>query len=367
MLRVVIGAPCSGKSTYVQEHRQAGDVVIDYDLIAKALGFEGDHLATGNIRLCALAAREAAIKKAIDLGADAWVIHTAPTDAQAEEYELAGAEWIVMETDMETCLARCEQDGRPDGTAEIIRDYYRKDATPMLTKHAFTPLAEDGGTVKGYAATFDRDPDSYGDVIAPGAFANSLKRWESLGMPIPLLYGHKTDDPEYNIGAVTHIEEDERGLYVEAAFDAENPKAQYVRKLVREGRLFQFSFMFDCKDAATVTLENGMKANELLELDIFEVSLVQVPANQHAEVVEVKAGRRNSKKDEDALRRAKQLIEELDEVIDGLIEEPVSEQTEEPAEANADEPKANADEQSKANVTALIDEANTILMKGETK
>lgn len=40
-----------------------------------------------------------------------------------------------------------------------------------------TESAADGGTVTGYAATFDREPDSYGDVIAPGAFAETLKRW----------------------------------------------------------------------------------------------------------------------------------------------------------------------------------------------
>ena len=55
----------------------------------------------------------------------------------------------------------------------------------------------DGGTVTGYASTFDRDPDSYGDVIAKGAFAKTLEEWEEKraeGVYIPLLYGHSTDD-----------------------------------------------------------------------------------------------------------------------------------------------------------------------------
>ena len=58
------------------------------------------------------------------------------------------------------------------------------------------------GTVEGYAATFDRIPDAYGDVIKQGAFADTLKAWEENGKPIPLLYGHSTDDPAYNIGKV---------------------------------------------------------------------------------------------------------------------------------------------------------------------
>ena len=36
---------------------------------------------------------------------------------------------------------------------------------------------DEGGQITGYASTFDRVPDAYGDVIAPGAFAASLTKW----------------------------------------------------------------------------------------------------------------------------------------------------------------------------------------------
>ena len=150
----------------------------------------------------------------------------------------------------------------------------------------------DGGTVKGYAATFVREPDSYGDVIAKGAFAKSLERWGALkaaGKRIPLLYGHNMDDPNYYIGTVEAAREDDYGLYIEAAFDPENETAQYARKLVQEGRLYQFSFAYSVLDSEPVELDDGRKANELRELDIYEVSLVQIPANQTAVVTEVKA------------------------------------------------------------------------------
>lgn len=250
-------------------------------------------------------------------------------------------------------------------------------------KDATSASTFEGGIVKGYASTFDRDPDAYGDVIAPGAFTESLKRWEETGKPIPLLYGHKTDDPEYNIGKVTEAREDDRGLYIEAEFDPDNPKAQYVRKLVQEGRLYQFSFAFDVLDAGTVTLEDGTKANELRKLDIFEVSLVQIPANQHAEVVEIKetpidavrqlvdmaekSGRRNSKADEDELRAALAKLGEIQDIINGLIETEESDEVEaeEPTDANVEEPTANTEEQKDANaeIKSLIDEVNAILTK----
>lgn len=245
-------------------------------------------------------------------------------------------------------------------------------------KNAQDAAQVDGGTVTGYASTFDREPDSYGDVIAKGAFARSVEAWrEKMGQGIylPLLYGHKVDDPAYNIGRVTDLREDERGLLVTAEFDAENEKAQYVRKLVKEGRLYQFSFAFDCTDFGEVTLEDGTKAQELRECTVYEVSLVQIPANQHAEVVEVKSaksGRRNSKADElrlaEVLDKLADIIGDATEaqsIVNGLMAEKQQE-TEPGEDANAEE-ETNADEpkRSEAEVKALLDEASKYIeMKG---
>ena len=204
------------------------------------------------------------------------------------------------------------------------------------------------GTVEGYAATFDREPDSYGDVIAKGAFVRTLSEWSQKEQPIPLLYGHNTEDPEMNIGKVTEAYEDEKGLHVRAEFDADNPKAQYVRKLAKEGRLYQFSFAYSVRDAADVDVD-GFKAYELRDLDLYEVSLVQIPANQHAVITEIKSGRRNSKADADELRQIRALAAQITQAINGLLAD--EEGTDEPEdgpdpEANAEEPETvNAEEQ----------------------
>lgn len=154
---------------------------------------------------------------------------------------------------------------------------------------AYVPTAASaGGSVEGYAATFHREPDSYGDVIARGAFADTLRDWKSRTQPIPLLYGHVTDNPKMNIGKVVEAHEDATGLFVRAEFDPDSETAQYVRKLAAEGRIFQFSFAYQVRDQGTVTLPDGTRANELRKLDLFEVSLVQIPANQHAVVTGVK-------------------------------------------------------------------------------
>ena len=146
------------------------------------------------------------------------------------------------------------------------------------------------GTVEGYASTWDRVPDSYGDVVARGAFADTLRAWARRDQPIPLLFGHRTDDPKYNIGRVVDAHEDGHGLFIRAEFDADNETAQEVRKLAKQGRLYQFSFAYQVLDSGPVTLPDGTRANELRKMDLFEVSLVQIPANQNAVVTSVKDG-----------------------------------------------------------------------------
>ena len=87
-------------------------------------------------------------------------------------------------------------------------------------KDAATPadVADGGGTVRGYAATFDREPDCYGDVIAPGAFADSLERWGKVGKPIPLLYGHNTQDPFWSSAVLTGNRTPTYGLSTQVLF-----------------------------------------------------------------------------------------------------------------------------------------------------
>ena len=238
---------------------------------------------------------------------------------------------------------RLRTDYKPPRAAFLMSE--RGQTMHQLKACIKSELKEDGGIVKGYASTFDRDPDAYGDVVAPGAFAKSLERWKALnaeGKFIPLLWGHDTEDPKSNIGRVVDAVEDERGLLITAEFDADNEKAQYVRKLVQEGRVYQFSFAFEIREQGTVELEDGRKANELRDLELFEVSLVQIPANQHATVEEVKAtepeiksGRRNSAKDADELRKIASAAAEIQEVVNGLLadDETPTEDGEEESEA----------------------------------
>ena len=188
---------------------------------------------------------------------------------------------------------------------------------------------EGNGSIEGYASTWIRKADSWGDVVAKGAFTKTLKeRWNG-GKGIPFLWSHKMDELDAFIGT-SDAEEDEKGLFFRAYFN-DTPEAQKVRGLYKSGALSKFSFAYDVKGAGEVKLEDGRKANELRELDLYEISAVLVPANDDAGVVDVKAGRRNSAADAEAIRQAITLLES----ILGEVDEQTEPQGEEPAEANA--------------------------------
>jgi hypothetical protein len=88
---------------------------------------------------------------------------------------------------------------------------------------------------------------------------------------------------------------------------------------------------------------------------------------------EMKAGRRNSKKDADALKSVLEKLSEIQSIVNGLLESELSDEQE--AEAEADEAKANAEEPRGANaeepeakgadVDALLQQATEILTTKE--
>lgn len=201
---------------------------------------------------------------------------------------------------------------------------------------ASVKYAEDesgNGFIEGYASTWHKVPDAYGDIVAKGAFANSLAKYEETGRSIPFLWSHEMGTLKSYIGTCK-ADEDDIGLHFIATFD-DTEEAQRVRQLYKDGRMSKFSFAYDTLDSATVTLEDGTKANELRELDIFEISAVLVPANSFAEVIDVKSGRRNSTKDEKAIRDAITLLESLlEEVVDNA----------DPEDNNTDNAKGSAPE-----------------------
>jgi len=218
----------------------------------------------------------------------------------------------------------------------------------------------DHGTISGYASTWTREPDSYGDIVAKGAFAEHIAQIKEEGRVLPFLFNHKADDLRAYIGTVFELKEDDHGLYFEGTFD-DTPEGQRARELTLDGRLCKFSFAYDVLEAGEITLEDGRKANELRKLKIHEVSLVMYPANSDTSVVSVKAGRRNRKSDEDIIKQIISLANQLlTDESDDIEEEPRD------SEAKSEEPDTVNDKE-QTRLADLLKEADNILTKGGQK
>ncbi|MEX1078888.1 MAG: HK97 family phage prohead protease [Homoserinimonas sp.] len=168
------------------------------------------------------------------------------------------------------------------------------------------------GQFTAYASVFG-NKDSYGDVVVPGAFAGTLQRWAAKESLIPLLFGHNMSDPDFNIGSVDAVEDD-HGLLVTGTIDMDQPKGLSTYRAMKGKRLNQMSFAYDVLEGGLIT-KDGDEFYELRELELFEVSVVTIGANQETEILAVKsaaqqlaagvkAGRVISAKNEGELRTA---------------------------------------------------------------
>ena len=176
--------------------------------------------------------------------------------------------------------------------------------------------ASDDGIIEGYFSTYDETPDSYGDIIKPGAFTETIEKREASGHPFPLCFNH---DFSSIIGAVDSVEDTEKGPFIKAHF-LDTQLAQDVRKMLQSGAIYQFSFAYDVLgwERPTDAQQKQGIFNILTKLEVFEISVVTVPANQNAVVTEVKSvepetkqGRRNRKADEEVIRNCIKSLESL--------------------------------------------------------
>ena len=146
--------------------------------------------------------------------------------------------------------------------------------------------AEDG-TFTGYASVALGEPDSYGDVVMPGAFTKTLARHKSRQTLPMMFFGHKAD--ELPIGQWVEMDEDERGLKAVGKFALDDPFAARVYSAVKSGRVRGLSIGYRIPAGGIDYNVEGKGINHLKEVDLFEVSVVNIPACADALVQGVKA------------------------------------------------------------------------------
>ena len=129
---------------------------------------------------------------------------------------------------------------------------------------------EDGSVnIKGYAST--NDQDRAGDIVDPTAWSKGgIGNYENN--PI-ILFNHDYHNP---IGKTTELGVDERGLKIKGKI---SKSAGKVSELIKEGVLGAFSVGFRVKDADYIEETDGYR---IKDAELFEISVVSVPANQAA-------------------------------------------------------------------------------------
>lgn len=142
---------------------------------------------------------------------------------------------------------------------------------------------EEDGIFEGFGSVFG-NVDSYKEIVAPGAFAESLASWKASGRLPPVLWQHRSGEP---IGPYLEMEEQSIGLRVKGQLLVNDvQRAKEARALMKAKAVNGLSIGFvtreDSYDRVT-----GIRT--LKKVDLWEVSVVTFPANPSAQISSVKS------------------------------------------------------------------------------
>lgn len=208
---------------------------------------------------------------------------------------------------------------------------------------------------EGYASTFGNE-DRHGDIVVPGAFRKSLDGHTREGTMPAMLLHHDMKRP---IGKWTHMHEDTKGLKVEGTLTKGVRDADEAYALLQDGAISSMSIGYI---PVKEDYDKKTGANLLQEVQLHEVSLVTIPANQAASITAVKDadGEINVRELEKTLRDAGLSRREakalLAEGYKALLSKPEIEEAVEPPEPKRD---AKADERSQR-LQAMLDKLTII-------
>lgn len=196
------------------------------------------------------------------------------------------------------------------------------DRVKVAAFDAVATVADDApdGHFEAVVAVFG-NVDSQGDIVDPGAFTESLAEWAAKGKPVPVIWSHEWEDPFSHIGGCTATETDQ-GLLVSADLDMTNPTAAQIYKLLKSGRVNQFSFVARAAAGgwSVETLEDGTVVSHLSKLDLIEVGPTLRGANAETQLVSIKSATDAlSEEDVAGLGSTVETIKSIHEQLGGII------------------------------------------------
>jgi hypothetical protein len=127
VLYVVTGPPAAGKSSWIQAHATARDIVIDLDLITRALSGPGAPAWNQDPTILRVAhrARYAAMDEAFTLRdqVDVYLIHTMPSRKALAKYKRLDACIVTVDPGRDIVMQRIEAMRDPDMKRVATRWY----------------------------------------------------------------------------------------------------------------------------------------------------------------------------------------------------------------------------------------------------
>lgn len=298
---IVAGAPCSGKSTFVGERAQRGDLIYDYDTLHQALSGQASHEHLYKIRPYVLKARDAIFD---ELEAQkrqaAWIITSTHRSAELRAMrDRFNAEVVLLVVDRDEAHRRCDADARPAAWHKYIDNWFDgSDIDPdefkgkeegrmsgqstvsQVERRVFKAkvlrvVGGDKPRIVGYAAVFDQlseDLGGFKEKIGRGAFSGAVVRDD-----VRALWQH---DPNHVLGRTISktlmLQEDDIGLRYEI-FPPDTQWARDVLATMRRGDVDQSSFSFEA--VREQWDESGSyPIRTLLEVKLYDVSPVTFPA-----------------------------------------------------------------------------------------
>jgi HK97 family phage prohead protease len=169
-------------------------------------------------------------------------------------------------------------------TMNILSAFGRKHSGALKVRDfdfEIKAVADDGG-FNGYGSVWDV-VDSYQEIVARGAFTDSLADIAAKGRPVPVLWQHRSSEP---IGIWTNLREDDHGLFGDGkilldAGEMERRAYAHMKARTVTGLSIGYWVRESSYDEKT-----GIRT--LTKLDLVEISLVTFPANDDARVEAVK-------------------------------------------------------------------------------
>lgn len=121
VVTLVCGPPCGGKSRYVREHAKPGDLIVDLDLLMRALTGLPMHEHVEAVKPLAFDARDAVLERLWSGSHDvrqAWIVTTAATEKQRATYVRRGCRVVMVTASPEELRRRCAK--RPALWLELV-------------------------------------------------------------------------------------------------------------------------------------------------------------------------------------------------------------------------------------------------------